>query len=150
MSLLERMEGKDYDDRSVGEQLRDLNVEVIRTKPAPAITGVRWARKGKQKKQKQNAPWANVSEKFISFNTATVALMDGYPGYYSFGAGDFQGRRVLLIRPAERGYKITPDLRGNGGMSNSPSLIRQLLAGGLKPGRYLLQKVKGGWMGVPE
>ena len=135
------------DDRTVEEQLRDLGVEVIRKK-SNAITGVKWVRKNAYKTK----PVLTIGARRIYFNVAATKMLNLPSKRYNFGAGDYQEQRVILLLESDHGYKMTIATKGNcvSAVSSTSGLIRQLADIKIKPGRYFLHKIKGGYMGVPE
>ena len=136
------------DDRSTEEQLRDLGVEVVK-KNAGAVTGVKWTKKSAKN---IGLPTITVGDKNIYVNAAATKMLNPRGKRYDFGTGSYQGRRVILIRESTRGYKLTIAVNKGCVYANSAAegLLRQLADAGLKPGRYELIAIKGGWMGVPE
>jgi len=137
------------DDRSTEEQLRDLGVEVIK-KNTGAVTGVKWVQKSASRKPVQ--PSATISEKRLYINVAATKMLNSRGKSYGVGAGDYQGQRVLLLRESDHGYSLSiVTAKGSTyATSVATSLLHQLHRLGLKPGRYELIAIKGGWMGVPE
>ena len=137
----------EIDDRTVEEQLRDLGVGVIRKK-SNAITGVKWVRKNTYKTK----PALTISTRRIYFNVAATKMLNLSSKRYDFGAGDYQEQRVILLFENDRGYKLTVVVKGScvSAVSSTSGLIRQLADVKIKPGRYILHKIKGGYMGVPE
>ena len=133
---------------SFGEQMNDLGVTVIK-KNAGAVTGVKWARS-----KIYGKPAITVGKKTLYFNVLAVEMLNPRGKRYEFGVGDYQGKRVILLREGERGYKLTFSKTKNRGsryaVAHSSGLFNQLTDAGIKPGRYIISKVKGGWMGVPE
>lgn len=134
------------DDRSFKQQMSDLGVEVI--KPDNSVTGVKWAKKRAHKKPKP--PRVTIGPRSMSFNVATVALLNNYTSKYDFGVGRYRGQKVLLISESADGYAITKYKTWGGGIAGGKALMGWLLDRGIKPGRYKLVEIKGGWMGVPE
>lgn len=136
-----------YDDRSFEQQMADLGVDVIRKK-SNTVTGVKWVRKNAYKTK----PALTVGARRIYFNVAATKMLNLSSKRYDFGAGDYQEQRVILLFENDHGYKITIATKGNcvTAVSSTSGLIRQLADVKIKPGRYILHKIKGGYMGVPE
>lgn len=144
----------DIDDRTVKQQLEDLNVEVIRSRPT--ISGVQWAERGKiskPRKRKPKTPFVRFMHYGIYFSVDAARALAPVGKHYSFGVADYTQRgktiRVLLLREAEKGYKISLDKKRRIGMNQTPGLRHQLATQGLQYGKYELVKVNDGWMGVP-
>lgn len=138
----------EIDDRTVEEQLRDLGVEVIR-KNSNTVTGVRWVQKNK-KRSKPGKPAVTVSKKGLYFNVYATKMLKPNGKQYDFGAGDYQGKRVILLRESKNGYKLS--FKERYATSHAISMVEQLLNDGIKLGRYelvKLEKVQGCYMGVP-
>lgn len=146
----------DIDDRTIKEQIEDLNVEIIRT-GRPKITGVSWVKRAcmaRRAGRKPLKPFINFARYGLAFSVRATELLGVEDKKYSFGVADFQqgtatAKKVLLLREDEKGYKITVTRRGYGA-NQAPGLIRQLQTAGLSHGRYELVQVNDGWMGVPE
>lgn len=144
------------DDRTVRQQLEDLNVEVIDI-GKPKITGVSWVKRasmaGRVGRKPQN-PAINFAHYGLNLNIRATALLDVENKKYSIGVADFQqGKmtaKVLLLREDEEGYRFTLHKKRRSGSSQAPGLLRALLEAGLKHGRYELVKANDGWMGVPD
>ncbi len=157
MSLLERMEGKDYDDRTTAEQLRDLNVEVVR-KSKPIVANVSWAKCRRltvPRRWRNVKPHISINKSYLYFNVAAVRILKPDGKRYQFGACDLNGKKTMILREQERGFRITIRKVGDSevGQNGAPGLLKQLLKAGLDYGRY--EPVKAGgydgvWMGVPE
>ncbi len=136
MSLLDRVEGKDYDDRTVAEQLHDLGLE----KETITLEKIRWVR---PYSSHPRAGLVTVGKNVIHL---PVFVVDDLGERVIIGTGRYQGRLVLLIRSSQKGYKAYGTDRGNKKMINSAKLIEGLLRAGVKRGYYEPVKVRGGWM----
>ena len=143
MSLLERVEGKDYDDRSVAEQMRDLGLGLERPNKMD-VTRARWI----------DGPY--VQKRTNRITVTKVAIY--FPGAMedldrvTLGVGQYKGSVVLLVKSDPKGFKLN-QLTNRVTKRRAVQVkraITDLLALGLKPGLYEPVKVKGGWMGVPE
>ncbi len=140
----------EIDDRTVEEQLRDLGVEVIR-KNSNAVTGVKWVQKNK-KHSKPGKPMVRVNKKGLYINTYATKMLKPNGKQYDFGTGNYQGKRVILLRESKSGYKFSIARKDGSeyATTHTPGLVKQLLSAGIKQGRYILYEIRGGWMGVPE
>lgn len=145
----------DIDDRTIKQQLEDLNVEIVRNRPT--ISGVKWATRSKKTKPIKRAPkkpYINLSRHCLYFNVTATKLLDPAGKRFEFGAADYTQRgktvKVLLLREVEKGYKLTTkkgDCRY--AQIHVPGLRHQLVSQGLQYGKYELVRVNDGWMGVP-
>lgn len=145
------------DDRTIRQQIEDLNVEIVRT-GRPKITGVSWVKRAcmaRRAGRKPLKPFINFARYGLAFSVRATELLDVESKRYSFGVADFQqgtatAKKVLLLRESEKGYKITMNKKRRCAVNQAPGLVRQLLEAGLKHGRYELVQVNDGWMGVPK
>lgn len=142
----------EVDDRTVEQQLRDLGVDVIRKNSNNTVTGVRWVQKNK-KRSKPGKPAITVGKKGLYFNVYATKMLKPNGKQYDFGAGDYQGKRVILLRESKNGYKLSfKEKCTRYAISHAISMVEQLLNDGIKLGRYelvKLERVQGGYMGVP-
>lgn len=136
MSLLDRVEAKDYDDRTVAEQLRDLGLE----KETITLEKIRWVR---PYSSHPRAGLVTVGKTSVSL---PVFVIDDLGERVLIGTGKYQGRPVLLIRASQKGYKVYSANHGNKKMINSAKMVEGLLRAGVKRGYYEPVKVRGGWM----
>ena len=131
---------------SFEEQMAELNVPVIK-KNNNAVTVVKWMRK-----RIYGPPAVTLTGQQVYFNVAAVEKLKPRGKFYDFGVGDYEGQRVILLREAERGYRLSFPKNKNYAASKAPGLVEQLIGAGIKPGRYVLREIKsrrGNWMGVP-
>lgn len=137
------------DAETLGETLSNLGVKVERPNKT-AVTGAKWARKYAARRPKP--PAATVNKKRLYVNVTATELISPKNKQFNIGVGDFNGQRVLLIRESDEGYRLTIATSGSCTYSTSSveGLLAQLFKFGLKPGRYKLREIKGGWMGVPN
>ena len=136
MSLLDRVEGKDYDDRTVAEQLQDLGLE----KETITLDKIRWIR---PHSSHPKAGLVTVGKGVVYLPTFVT---EDVGERVLIGTGRYQGRLVLLIRASQKGYKTYSARNGNKKMINSPKMVEGLLRVGIKRGHYEPVKVRGGWM----
>lgn len=143
------------DDRTLRQQLEDLNVEVVDI-GKPKITGVSWVKRSSMAKRagrKPQKPAINFAHYGLNLNIRATELLDVENKRYSIGVADFQqgkmSAKVLLLREDEKGYRFTLHKKRRSGSSQASGLLRALFEAGLKYGRYELVKVNDGWMGVP-
>lgn len=126
------------DDRTVGQQLRDLGVvEVSKI----TVEGVRWLR------PRSSHPRSGL---------VTIGTMVYLPAFVTddlgekiiFGTGKYQGRAVLLIKAAEneKGYKHGGTKGSLKRMINAPKMLERLKSAGVGRGLYEPVKVRGGWV----
>lgn len=113
MSLLEQVEGKDYDDRTVSEQLQDLGLE----KETITLDKIRWVR-----------PYASHPKAgLVTVGKTSVGLpafvVDDLGDRALVGTGKYQGNLVLLIRSDDEGYKIHNRKESNKGIMTAPGMI---------------------------
>ncbi len=136
------------DDRSFKQQMSDLGVEVI--KPDNSVTGIKWAKK--HAVSNRGTPAIRIGERSIYINVTATEMLAPRGKRYAFGTGNYRGQKVILIRESATGYRLT--ITVNKGCvyatSTAAGLLRQLAEAGIKPGRYKLDAINGGWMGVPE
>jgi hypothetical protein len=147
----------DIDDRTTAEQLRDLGVEVVRKSKKPTVANVSWAKCRRltvPRRWKNVKPHISINKTYLYFNVAAIRILKPDGKKYQFGACDLNGKKAMILREQERGYRITIRRAGGSefGQNGAPGLIRQLLKAGLDYGRYELVKAggyDGVWMGVP-
>ena len=134
----------ELDDRNIDEWVKDQGLDVVR-KPGPKIT-VKWVKKYNHAKK---PPDIKVSKTIIRFSPEAFKTI-GTP-YVRLGVG--KERPVLGIRPSTasdaHAYKIGQNSAGNYRLSGK-ALIDQLLAAGLVPGEYRLEKAKSDFIAVRE
>ncbi len=136
MNLASKIAGP-ADDRTVAEQLRDLNVDVIGT---VTLEKVRWVR------PYANHPRAGVVTVGKTYIGLPAFVVDDLGCRALAGAGKYQGRPVLLLKPDDNGYKIHGRKESSKGFMNAPGMIEELIRAGVKHGCYEPVKVRGGWM----
>jgi hypothetical protein len=151
MNLASKITGP-ADDRTIKEQLEDLGVEVLR--PKNEVTGVTWVDKDVRIVSKR-PPHMRIAEKCVTFNTSSRCLLKNYEPRFRIGIGAYEGKKVILLKEDPAGYKISACRHRNGrvygGRSGAPGLLTWLHSKGVrKDCRYILFKINGGWMGVPE
>lgn len=134
------------DDRSFGQQMQDLGVEVKKT---GGLKNIKWlVTRGKA------APLANK----ISVNKCSISLgNEVYQELISeskgkkiqFAVAEFSGQKVLVIKLSDTGYKFVVNKKGLI-RAGSPAIVRKIQAHGLPLGGYKVKKVKGGIICFPE
>ncbi|WP_461365067.1 hypothetical protein [Candidatus Darwinibacter acetoxidans] len=140
------------DDRTVRQQLEDLDLKIIRQKKQ--VTGVTWARKGAHRMGTMvRPPHMRIADRCITFNTASRKLLKNFEPKFAFGVGTYEGKKVILLKEDPGGYKISPNRAGDGrfygGKTGAGGLLAWLRDRKVRNGRYELVEINGGWMGLP-
>lgn len=137
----------EIDDRSTAEQLRDLGLEVVKKGAKQTVTDVKWV----HRYSRRQVPTVNINEKQLYFNTIAAPLVKAGRQKYAIGAATLKPDqiRVLLMRPDDKGRKLTLGTKG-GAQAGGKKLCPGLLAAGLQTGLYELRKAEAGcWIGLP-
>lgn len=134
----------EIDDRTVAEQMRDLGVPIERPN-RKRLTDVKWIHRTALRR----APMVTIGKRMLYLNAVGVPLLRAEEQKYSFGVANFEGQKVLLLRPDDNGRKLTLMKRGGAQVCGS-ALCPQLRDAGLNARYYVLRKAIGGWMGVPH
>lgn len=143
--LLSTIDDLGVQRETLGETLKNLGVEVEKR---GALTGVRWA---PPRHARKDSDLITVTERGIYIPNAVCDDLKKNGGdKVLLGIGTYQGQTVLLIKADPCGYKPTSPKKARKAQIVVPKVINGLLRAGLKPGSYEPQKIKGGWMGVPE
>lgn len=129
------------DNRTVAEQMRDLGVPIERPKDT-SLSGVKWI----------SRPHVHGVTAYIRLTQKGIYLTNDMAKDLDwrvmFGSGEYQKQKVILVKHDPKGYRLSGNKKSYP-CAARPKVIKELLAAGLKPGRYEPVKIKGGWMGMP-
>jgi len=140
------------DDRTVRQQLEDLDLKIIRQKKQ--VTGVTWARKGAHRVSTMiRTPRMRIADKCITFNTSSRKMLKNFEPKFAFGVGSYEGKKVILLKEDPDGYRISSSRAGDGrfygGKTGAGGLLAWLRDRKVRNGSYELVEINGGWMGLP-
>lgn len=136
-------------DKTIGQQMEDLGVEVVKTTDRNTVTDVTWARR--YLNVVDEPPVITVGKERLYLNGSATHLLYEDEARYDFGVGNYRNKKVLVIRRNDKGgYKITPRRRGGrGSTAGGAGLPGYMEARGLPRGtRYRVVEVNQGWIGL--
>ena len=135
------------DDRNVDEQLSDLGVPVERLHPAKNLERVKFYTPGYRLGAGMHKT-ITIGKSCLYFSGDFKTACEGATRL-KIGVGDYDGKRVLIIKPDTFGVVITYALKGQARLG-SKNIVGWLLEQGLSLGRYDIRRAKGGFIGVPQ
>lgn len=135
------------DDRTVDDQLSDLGVPVERPHPAKNLEKIKFYNPGNRPGGKMSKT-VTVGKSCLYFSGDFKAACEGATRL-KIGVGDYDGKKVLIIKPDSGGIAITYAKTGYARLG-SKNIVGWLLEQGLALGRYEISRVKGGFIGVPR
>ena len=135
------------DDRSFGEQMQDLGVEV--KKPTSELKNLNWL----NTRSKHGLPlnMLSVGKSYIRFGEVAIDLAtEGDKNKkLQYAVAEYQGQKVLVVKAGLTGHKVSYSKNGNP-LSGTPALSKAIKASGLPLGYYKVKKAKGGAICFPE
>ena len=135
------------DDRTVDDQLSDLGVPVERPHPAKNLERVKFYTPGYRLGGGMHKS-VTVGKSCLYFSGYFKTACEGAMRL-RIGVGDYDGKRVLIIKPDPFGIAITYAKSGYARLG-SKNIVGWLIEQGLSLGRYDIRRAKGGFIGVPQ
>ena len=143
------------DDRTVEDQLSDLGVPVERLNPAKNIEKVKFYNP-KNRLGGGMSKTVTVGKSCLCFSHDFKAACEEIKCEgmkrmrLKIGVGDYDGKKVLIMKPEAGGYAFNYSSTSHRGRLGSANLIAWLKSQGLALGRYEIVRAKGGFIGVPR
>jgi hypothetical protein len=133
----------DEDDRSPEQQLADLGVEVV--KP---IT--KWYKPMTQRRGKVGLKdKISLTKSGFTFGVAAAEEI-GAGSLLNFAVYERSGRRYIAIQKSNKDGLKMHKTKNNSYRVSSEALARFFVGENMPLGKYRLEKIKGGWLAVPE
>ena len=139
---------KTLDDRSFEEQMRDLNVKIVKQKPEK-LKNITWLRS--RGRASPLVDKISVNKSIIGIGSKVYQMLADEKGgkKLQFAVAEYRDQKVLVIEVDAAGYKLT-QLKSGYIKVGSLALIKKIQSHGLPLGIYKVKKAKGGIICIPE
>jgi hypothetical protein len=134
----------DDDDRNFKQQMEDLGVEVVKPKIEISWYKTMTQRSGRVGLKDK----ISLNKNCLTFGSEVVEKI-GADSLLNFGLYEKNGKKYIVLRTSKDGLRLTKT-KTNSYRVGSEALAQWLLEQGMPLGKYRLQKIKGGWLAVPE
>ena len=134
----------DDDDRNFEQQMRDLDVEVVK----PKETETKWYKTTPRNNKVGLGEKISLSESCITIGSEAIKKI-GPDSKLEIEVKEIKNIKVIAIAHSKNGFWVTKT-KSNSYRIGTKALVEWLKEEGIKKGVYKLKEVKGGFIGVPE
>jgi hypothetical protein len=131
------------EEESFEEQMANLGVEVVK----PKLT---WYKTMTQRRGKVGLKdKISLSKSCITLGSEVVEKI-GADSLLNFGLYEKNGKKYIAMRTSKKDGLKLRKTKANSYRVSSQALANFFIEQGMPLGKYRLQKIKGGWLAIPE